>query len=127
VNASLVLSVNETKGADPGLYIEEFIYNGTDFQEAFSFYFAPGARLIPSIEAQDEGLMAFRVGSAADAPSVDISQNLFSGSGYGDYLVGDAGAYGGISLSLFVFEVDNQGSATAVSPEAWRVRLERCE
>lgn len=126
LNSSLVLSVNDSKGADPGLLIDSFIVNGTDIAEAFPLYYAAGARLTPSIDAQGDGLMAFRVATAGDAPSVDISQNLFSGSGLGDYLIGDAASYGGISLSLFVFEVDDGGNATTVSPAAWRTKLKRC-
>ena len=125
LNSSLVLSVNKTLGAAPGLLIDSFISNGSNIAESFPFYYAPGARLVPSISDPNDGLMAFRVATAADAPGIDISQTLFSGAGLGNYLIGDAASYGGISLSLFVFEVDGKGCAKKASPAAWRVELER--
>lgn len=126
-NTSLVLSVDQSKRASPGLLIDSFVVNGTDVIESQPFYFAPGARLVPSISSPSNGLMAFRVATAADAPSVDISDTLFSGSALGDYIVGDALGYGGVSLSLFVFDVNEDGCATAVEAAAWRARLRKVD
>lgn len=124
-NTSLVLSVDERKRANPGLLIESFIVNGTDIIESQPFYFAPGARLVPSISSPENGLRAFRVATAADASSLDISNRLFSGTAMGDYFISDALGYGGVSLSLFVFDVDEDGCATAVEAAAWRARMRK--
>ena len=42
-----------------------------------------------------------------------------------DWVSPDASTYYQVGLSLFVFDIDNAGKATAVSPAAWRVKLTR--
>ncbi|KAF2008689.1 beta-lactamase/transpeptidase-like protein, partial [Aaosphaeria arxii CBS 175.79] len=126
-NSTLILSVNKTEGAAPGLLIDQYLANGVDFQTTEPFYFAPGARLQPTILTSGTGKLGFRVATAADAPGVDKSKTLFSGAGRANFLVGDAIAYGGNSLSQFVIEIDEQGKATGVTPTALRTTLKRAE
>ncbi|KAJ5294955.1 hypothetical protein N7508_009776 [Penicillium antarcticum] len=127
LNSSIVLGVDEL----PGLFIREFISNGTDFRATLA------------------GILSF--------PSpVDLSIRLYpvqlverSGSGSGSRMafravfqdmteLADAGTptcvswldldklqYGGRRLDEFVFELDSRGRATGVEIPALQVKLER--
>ena len=45
-----------------------------------------------------------------------------------DWLEGDSPTYGGIGIGLFVFDLDEaDGSAVAVSPAAWRIKLQKSD
>ncbi|PSN72081.1 beta-lactamase/transpeptidase-like protein [Corynespora cassiicola Philippines] len=127
LNSSVILSVNETEGAAPGLLIESFISNGTDFSSTFPLYYKPGSRLTPSILTDKSGKLAFRVALADDAPSIDKRKALFTGAGSANFLVSDAASYGGSSLSHWVFQVDDKGKATWVSPTWLQATYDRKE
>lgn len=122
VNSSVVLAVNQTAGAAPGLLIKSFVSNGTEFKHPL--YYTPGARLVPSILSDKTGKVAFRVANANDAPAIDKSKALFSGVARADFLVGDAGSYGGAAFSQWVFQTKN-GKATELSPTFLDITLKR--
>jgi hypothetical protein len=128
LNSSLTLSVNHTKGASPGLIISSWISNGTDVLTTLAPAIGPlPYRLLPSISDMKGGKIAFRLVTSYDAPSVQPPKRLFSGPSIigGDWIDLDSPAYAGIGLSLFVFDVTMGGKATAVSPAALRVRLQK--
>lgn len=122
VNSSVVLAVNNTAGAAPGLLIKSFISNGTQFKHAL--YYSAGARLVPSIQSDKTGKIAFKVANPNDAPTIDKSKALFSGAALADFLVGDAASYGGASLSQWVFQTKD-GRATELSPTFLDITLKR--
>jgi CubicO group peptidase (beta-lactamase class C family) len=123
-NSSLTLSVNKTEGAVPGLILESIINNGSDIREVQPTWFGPGARLLLSIP-EVGGRVAFRIATPGDIPIIDKSRKLFSGFGSGDFVLSDSLAYGGISISLFEFEVDEDGKAKTASHAMLRTTFER--
>lgn len=122
VNSSVVLAVNNTAGAAPGLLINSFISNGTEFKHAL--YYSAGARLVPSVLSDKSGKVAFRIANANDASTIDKSKALFSGVGLADFLVGDAASYGGAALNQWVFQTKG-GKATELSPTFLDITLKR--
>ena len=121
LNTTLTLCLNKTEGAPPGLVISNFISNGTD---VIAKEVLPN-RLVPTISsaAATEGKIAFRAVGQADAPREPTGYlsgvNQLSWFGLG------AGTYGNVDIGLFVFELDEQGKATAVTIAGFRVRLVR--
>ncbi|KAK5657186.1 hypothetical protein OQA88_3244 [Cercophora sp. LCS_1] len=134
VNSSITLGVAlDHAPAAPGIVIKEWVSNGTDVLTWLPRVFGKGPfRLVPSVtdkETGTKGQVAFRLVSGADAPvplSVEESgRGLLSA--IPDWVIADVSTYFGIGLSLFVFDLDGAGKATAVSPAAWRVKLNREE
>ncbi|KAI4180599.1 MAG: hypothetical protein L6R41_007140 [Letrouitia leprolyta] len=123
LNTTLTLSLgNQSEGAKPGLVISEFISNGTDVLDAKAFGGTSPVRLLPTILDKGNGQLAFRTSATREKTGGLFSDFLTVGA---DWLVVDSGAYGGLAMGLFVFEVDGSGKAVAVEPKAWRVRLEK--
>lgn len=121
LNSTLTLAVNRTEGAKPGLVITTFISNGTDVLLAKALGSSP-VRLLPSVSDSGTGEIAFRA-SAHREPEGGLFYRQLNVDA--DWLLGDSGTYGGMALGLFVFDVDNDGRANAVTPAGWRVKLER--
>lgn len=129
-NSSLTLAVNTTATAPPGLVITSWFSNGTDVLPWLARVLGRGPfRLVPSItdkETRKKGQVAFRLVSGVDAPlskPLTTPRGLFSD--IPDWVTADVTTYFGLGLSLFVFDLDDTGKATGVSPAAWRVRLSR--
>lgn len=128
LNSSLILSVNRTVDAAPGLTVSSWISNGTDVLAQLPSLVGPGPyRLVPSISDPKTGTMAFRLVTSFDAPSTQAPTGLFSSLNFlaGDWLVLDSPTYSGVALQLFVFKVDCDGNALEVSPSAFRINLKR--
>lgn len=128
LNSSVTLCVNQTQGADPGLTVLSWISNGTDVLAQLPPLLGPGPyRLQPSISDGKTGKVAFRLLTSLDAPSAKGSRGLFSSLSFlaADWIDLDSTTYGGISLSLFVFDVGSDGNAVGVSPAAFRINLKR--
>ncbi|KAG8525946.1 uncharacterized protein KY384_000708 [Bacidia gigantensis] len=134
LNSSITISHNEStiKGADPALSISNWISNGTDVL-ASAFFDGVKPRLLTSYlkETSGEGRVAFQASTRLQTNSYAVGgvpgNGAFSGS-YGvdgDWYYVDQQHYAGRGVNLFVFDVDGQGKATAVSPAAARVKLER--
>lgn len=133
LNSSLTLALHETAGGATGMIVTEWISNGTNFlanaKEAFGSAYDP-LRLLPSVPDTGSGKMAFRhsntINPALEKAGVD-GVGLFSGNLAlnSDWLVTDNYFYGGNSLTLFVFDVAEDGKATALALAALRVNLER--
>jgi CubicO group peptidase (beta-lactamase class C family) len=130
LDSSLTLVVNQTVTDAPGLVISSWISNGTDVLSTMSPN--PGLfpwRLVPSISDAAHDKMAFRLVSGNDAPGAQepVGSRLFLGRGFAaaDWVGVDSITYGGIGTTLFVFDIDCDGKATAVSPAAFRVTLEK--
>ncbi|KIW72009.1 hypothetical protein PV04_00233 [Phialophora macrospora] len=117
LNSTLTLAIGPT--SEPGLVITRFTSNGTDVLQSQALGTGP-IRLLHSISDRPNGRIAFRA-SPAKTPSGGLfarglNENI-------DWLSGDSPTYGGIGVRLFVFNIASNGNATAVSPEAWRVKL----
>lgn len=135
LNSSLTLVLNQTAAGATGMIITEWISNGTDFlaniKEVYGSAYDP-LRLLPSIPNSGSGKMAFQHSNTID-PTLEkagvAGVGLFSGNLAlnTDWLATDNRFYGGDSLTLFVFDVAKDGRATAVTPAALRVKLEKRE
>jgi Beta-lactamase len=127
LNSSLTISFNDSS-AFPGLYITSWISNGTDMLPLLpDLLFGAQVRLLPSISGP--GQVAFRSSPVNPTKeTADIIVGPFSElqrTSNSDWLYVDVLMYGGVGLSLFVFDVGEDGRAGAVEPAAMRVRLER--
>lgn len=136
LNSSVTISFNEStvEGSMSGLSISSWISNGTD---ALAFFNGVKPRLLPSIPNQSDGpgKVAFKAStspqSSTYAPVTELGLGPFTGlyATNGDWILGDpiSSYYAGVAVNLFVFDVDGEGRATAVSPAVTRVKLERRE
>ncbi|KAM7189306.1 Beta-lactamase/transpeptidase-like protein [Naviculisporaceae sp. PSN 640] len=129
LNSTLVL---KTESNTPGLIIDKWVSNGTDVLSSpfLKRVAGPGPyRLLPSVGNGGDGQMAFRLVSTLDSPASSGQESgaLFAGPGMvtADWLVVDASTYYGVGLSLFVFDLGQDGKATAVRLPAYRVKLPR--
>ncbi|KAF7521279.1 hypothetical protein PCG10_008380 [Penicillium crustosum] len=130
LNSSLTLAVVPPNQPAPGLNITSWVSNGTDITALVSTLLGgPGSRLVPSIiNEQVTGEIAFRAYTATQSrgPGVGSSSSLFS-SFYdlGDWTMLDQLTWGGIATSLFVFDVEGNGTVKSVTPGAYRVKMAR--
>ncbi|KAI9147520.1 putative lipid transporter atnI [Paramyrothecium foliicola] len=111
LNSSITISVNTTKGAPPGLTISSFISNGTDVLSE-EVGILPSTRLTPTISS-DGCRQAFRAVSAADIPSRPLGR--FSDLLAFSWVTAGVSSYGNVDTSLFYFDIDDSGRATAPS------------
>lgn len=126
LNSSLTLCINKTEEAAPGLTISEWISNGTDVLTDFIYLSKSPFRIVPSIPEQGTGQIAFRLLTAVDAPDVKVlTGGLFTGFTTSDWISVDSLTYGDVAVGFFVFDVGKGGKAKAVSPAAFRTKLER--
>lgn len=122
------VSAEEQVNSGPGLVISSWISNGTDMLEQLHGGAKPA--LHPSIVDQGDGKIAFRASSYPQTNTyVAAGEKVgpFTGA-YGtnfDWIAVDGSVYGGIGTDLFVFDVDERGSAVSVSPSTLRVKLEK--
>ncbi|KAI9759200.1 MAG: hypothetical protein M4579_002487 [Chaenotheca gracillima] len=139
LNSSVTVAFNESTapGASSGLSVTSWISNGTDLL-ATALFDGVKPRLLATIpnESADQGArkVAFQVSvnpqlNSYFAPgAVQLGAiGPFSGD-YNtnfDWLTADQQHYAGIGVNLFVFEVDEKGNATAVSPAVTRATLKR--
>lgn len=130
LNSSLTLTVVPPTQPAPGLNISSWISNGTDITDLVpTLLGGPGSRLVPSIVTEQvTGEIAFRAYTATQTrgPGVGSSSLLFS-SFYdlGDWTMLDQLTWGGIATSLFVFDVEGNGTVKSVTPGAYRVKMAR--
>ncbi|KAJ5958063.1 uncharacterized protein N7479_005213 [Penicillium vulpinum] len=128
LNSSLTLTVVPPTHPAPGLNITSWISNGTDITALVPRLFGDiGSRLVPSIVSeQASGEIAFRGYTATQGrnPGVASSSRLFS-SFYdlNDWTMLDQLTWGGIATSLFVFDVDKNGTVKSVTPGAYRLKM----
>lgn len=131
-DSSLNSSVTVSFNASIGLSISTWISNGTDVL-ASSLFDGTKPRLLPSIPNQSDGAgkVAFQASTNAKTNSFSVASKFGTGpftAQYAtnfDWLTVDLTRYGGIGVKLFVFDVDEGGNATAVSPVVTRARLEK--
>ncbi|KAL2861171.1 serine hydrolase domain-containing protein [Aspergillus lucknowensis] len=115
----------------PGLVISSWISNGTDLAPWLPYIInARSYGLRPTISPLgNEGQMVFRPATTPTEPvRPGNPSNLFTNFYQADQFaqLGQA-TYAGQYLSEFVFDVEADGSVSAVTPAAWRVRLEKRE
>ena len=134
LNSSLVLMANDAlsqtpRASSPGLVISSWVSNGTDVLPFLGGLVGPSPfRLLPSVVGGMGRRIAFRLVGAVDALSLEETPGaLFSSLGMmsGDWLSVDASTYYGAGLSLFVFEMGQDGRAMAVTLSAYRATLAR--
>lgn len=131
-NSNLNSSVTVSFNASIGLSISTWISNGTDVL-ASSLFAGTKPRLLPSIPNQSNGAgkVAFQASTNAKTNSFSVASKFGTGpftAQYAtniDWMTVDLTYYGGIGVNLFVFDVDEGGNATAVSPVVTRARLEK--
>lgn len=139
LNSSVTIALNKSTipGDSSGLSIISWISNSTDVL-ASDLYGGIKPRLLLSIPNQspDEatGMVAFQASSSPQTNSyfaAGASELGTIGPFTGqfatnfDWLGVDSVHYAGFGVNLFVFDVDGEGGATAVSPAATRATLRR--
>lgn len=140
LNSSVTIALNESTvlGAPPALSITRWISNGTDV--LLTVFKGVKPRLLLSIPNQSPkgttGNVAFQASvspqtksySAAGASELGVI-GPFTGSYKTniDWLTVDTADSAKISVNLFVFDVDDKGRATALSPAVTRATLKRKE
>lgn len=127
LNSTLALSLNRSAGASPGLTVLSWVSNGTDMLEQLPLLIGPPPyRLQPSVSDSKTGKVAFQLVASLDAPiPAGPSPGLFTQGVSADWVDGAAVTYGGVPLSLFVFDTASNGTALAVSPASLRITLKR--
>ncbi|KAJ9609536.1 hypothetical protein H2200_005863 [Cladophialophora chaetospira] len=135
LNSSVTISLDKSTapGKPKGLSVSRWISNGTDvLLEAFK---GVHPVLLPSIPKPNEGPgpVAFQISTSlqtnsyAAAPKSAGVIGPFTGA-YGtniDWMVAGNQYYGGVGVKLFVFDVNAEGMATALSPAVARIKLQR--
>ncbi|KAL9611133.1 MAG: hypothetical protein Q9167_004213 [Letrouitia subvulpina] len=136
LNSSLTISFNEStvELASSGLSISSWISNGTDVL-ASTLFEGIKPRLLPSIPKQSSdgnpGQVAFQASKYpqtsiyTEAGDLAIGPFTASTKTNADWLAVDGRHYAGLGVNLFVFDVDGEGKATAVSPAVTRTKLEK--
>ncbi|KAL4863183.1 hypothetical protein BDV12DRAFT_177818 [Aspergillus spectabilis] len=127
LNSSITIAASQ-RGA-PGLVITNWISNGTDITKRlplitnFQDY-----RLRPAIPLEGESGQAVFRAASVPPPAIAIARDatLFTGFYAADDFaqLGQA-QYAGTHLNQFVFDVESDGRVSALSPAAWRVKLEK--
>ncbi len=108
-----------------GLVLQSWISNGTDLLPQLKGLFGDvDIILFPSISDTRRGEIAFRAvgGPGITQDTGPFSRQLFENGGWTGI---DLVQYGGLGLDLFVFDVDRDGYALAVTPAATRATLRR--
>ncbi|RSL53331.1 hypothetical protein CEP54_010462 [Fusarium duplospermum] len=130
LNSTITITRNKTEGAPPGLTISRFISNGTDYLLAESS--ASGTpndpdttpnRLVPTVVDEKSGRVAMRALTAVDAPK--LNKGTISSLLSADWATAGSVSYGALDMGLYIFDVDDDGKATEVSPVAFRTTLKR--
>ncbi|OGM46598.1 putative alkaline D-peptidase [Aspergillus bombycis] len=125
LNSSLTLALSPPTRPSPGLVVSSWISNGTDITPYLAAILGgKDTRLVPTIPTA--GKVAFRPYTPTVVEAVGSPQRLVSRLyDVNDLYLLDGSTYGGQSLSLIVFDIDEHGQATAVTPPAFRAKLER--
>ncbi|KAF7561913.1 hypothetical protein G7046_g2222 [Stylonectria norvegica] len=127
LNSSLILFLNNTSSGTPDLAVSSWISNGTDMLlVAPKFIGKAPLRLLPSITESGSGQLAFRLTTipVSTARTRSFGPFLAQYAKNMDWLTVDAGTYGGVGFSLFVFDVED-GDAVTVTPAVTRAKLRR--
>ncbi|KAJ5318097.1 hypothetical protein PENANT_c043G03653 [Penicillium antarcticum] len=131
LNSSITFSVVPPMQPEPGLKISSWVSNGTDLMPQFEALFSgKNVRLVPTIVPEDvSGKIAFRSYTSPDVkPNVGIgaSSNLFSSLyDVSKWLTLDSLLWGAFATDLFIFDVEKDGKVKAVTPTAYRVKMEK--
>jgi CubicO group peptidase (beta-lactamase class C family) len=134
INSSVTVSFNKSTvvGSVPALSLSGWISNSTD---SLSFFGGELPRLLPTIPNQLDGpgQVALKASVHPQLSSYVAASELGTGpftgfySTNGDWLSADStpNYYNRVAVNLFVFDVDEDGRATAVTPAATKLKLER--
>jgi hypothetical protein len=122
-------SITVQYDALPGIYIEEFISNGTDFRETLSELLGIADPAELSIRLYPSQLESFSAAGSRQAFRA-VFQDKSELADYGtptcvSWLDLDKFHYGGRALDEFVFELDQGGRAVGVEIPALQVELRR--
>lgn len=125
LNSTIVVGVDEL----PGLYIQEFISNGTDFRGTLAGILGVSLPVDLSIRLYPVQLVE-RSGSGSRMAFRAVFQDMTELADAGtptcvSWMDLDKLRYGGRGLDEFVFELDSKGRAIGVEIPALQVTLER--
>ncbi|KAL2825082.1 beta-lactamase/transpeptidase-like protein [Aspergillus cavernicola] len=127
INSSITVKYDDL----PGLYIQEFISNGTDFRETLAELVgiaSPGdlsIRLYPSqlVDEEDDGSGSRQAFRAVFQDTTELADN--DTPTCVSWLDLDKFRYGGRGLDEFIFSLDQSGQAVSVEIPALRVELRK--
>ena len=127
LNSSVTLSVDPARGA--GLHVTSWISNGTDLFSWLASSAGDELSLFPtdlrSAPAGQAGQVAFRGSFGSSKSKRDVGIFVDQSTTHAVWTTVDSLIYGGESLDLFVFDVDAEGNAIAVSPGATHAKLQK--
>lgn len=134
LNSSITITFNESTIPSPStpLSISHWTSNGKDILKKQFNGDKPHLLLsIPKQSCSGPGQVAFQVATGPQTTSYVAAQKQglgpYSAVYYSnfDWLTVDQSHYGNIGINLFIFDVDEGGKATALSPAAFRATLQR--
>ncbi|KKK12335.1 hypothetical protein ARAM_002138 [Aspergillus rambellii] len=129
LNSSITFSAS--KHGPPGLKVTSWVSNGTDLMPLVPVIMqSENYRLRPTIATPGEtGQIAFR---AAMVPQNSVHENAQVSGLFADFysinqwVLLDSVTYNNIALPFFVFDITSEdGSPSAVTPAAWKVKLQK--
>jgi CubicO group peptidase (beta-lactamase class C family) len=122
LNSSLTLTFNNTPAA-PGLYITSWTSNSTDMMPLLQILLGGSSlKLQPAIS--QPGKTAF-LAMPVTEPGSFLGPFQQMRTMNTDWLYGEGTTYGGIGMAHFVFDVDKEGKAGAVTHSASRAILKK--
>ncbi|KAI4209932.1 MAG: hypothetical protein LQ351_007158 [Letrouitia transgressa] len=137
LNSSVTISFNESTvpHTSSGLSISNWISNGIDVLST-RFFKGVKPRLLPSVPnvagVGRQGQVAFQASSNLQTTTYmeagnDLTNAPFTAHALANHDWGsvDSAHYAGLGVDLFVFDVDGEGKATAVSPAVTRAKLDK--
>lgn len=127
LNSSVTLTVNQSIGS--GLHVTSWISNGTDMFPLLESLSGDELSLFPTglcsaLPGQAEKI-AYRGTYGSSTYSRDVGLFVDQGTTNGAWEIIDSSIYGGASFDLFLFDVDANGKAMAVTPAVTRATLHK--
>ncbi|KAK2806820.1 hypothetical protein FQN50_005682 [Emmonsiellopsis sp. PD_5] len=130
LDSSVTFALNETDGVSDGLLVTEWISRGVDLlTKVKSELTIDDLRVVPTITEGGCEKVSFRFDRITKSTPKTKALGIFTkqfveASGW---ITLDVEMFGGLSLLQFVFDVDQEGKASAVSLPSLRIKLERKE
>ncbi|KAK2792956.1 hypothetical protein FQN51_001534 [Onygenales sp. PD_10] len=130
LDSSVTFALNETDGVPDGLLVTEWISRGVDLlPKVKSELFVDDLRVVPTITEAGGEKVAFRYTPITKSTPKTKALGIFTKQFVEDsgWITLDAEMFGGLSFLHFVFDVDQEGKASALSLPSLRIKLERKE
>ena len=127
LNSSVTLTVDPSKGS--GLHVTSWISNGTDMFQILESLIGDELSLFPTVLVSaspgQAGQIAFRGTYGSSTYSRDVGLFVDQGTTNSVWESIDSYIYGGASFDLFLFDVEANGKAMAVTPAVTRATLRK--